>query len=185
MQMTMASTLCGPTSAHPPISQALTAKRCAVPCCSRSSTVCFPASATCRLCTGIPPAHCEWLYCAVLPRPTAVYVSAHAAARYQWSRTEQPCSPAVNMCPAHAHAAGAMALCCVPTADCCCVPPQELYPVTSKTAGTSNYTTPLNHVGVYYFVCQEGTHCIQGQVSSALSTLPRDLAAATPDLSFW
>ena len=67
------------------------------------------------------------------------------------------------MCPAHATAA---ALCCEPTADSSCVLPQELYPVTSKTAGTSNYTTPLNHAGVYYFVCQEGTHCIQGQVSA-------------------
>ena len=67
-------------------------------------------------------------------------------------------------CPRH---------CCstVLSADCCCVLPQELYPVTSKTAGTSNYTTPLNHVGVYYFVCQEDNHCIQGQVSSALNSV--------------
>ncbi|KAK9830428.1 hypothetical protein WJX72_011730 [[Myrmecia] bisecta] len=40
---------------------------------------------------------------------------------------------------------------------------QELFPVTSKTAGVSNYTTILKAPGLYHFVCQEGTHCLQGQ----------------------
>ena len=166
--MTTASTLCDPTSAPLPISQALMAKRYAVPSCSRSSTVCFPAPAACRLCTVDSPA--SWkLYCASLPCQAAIHQrQCSSAALWSAAGKEQACSPAAGVCPAHATA---VALCCAPSADCCCVLPQELYPVTSKTAGTSNYTTPLNHVGVYYFVCQEDNHCIQGQVSSALSSL--------------
>eukprot|EP00891_Asterochloris_glomerata_P007898 jgi/Astpho2/7898/fgenesh1_pg.00118_%23_13_t len=60
---------------------------------------------------------------------------------------------------------------------------EELYPVTSKTAGTSNYTTPLNHAGVYYFVCQEGTHCIQGQNLQVTVYNYTEAAPGTPSLA--
>lgn len=40
---------------------------------------------------------------------------------------------------------------------------EELFPVSSKTGGLQNYTTVLNNTGVYYFTCQQGVHCLQGQ----------------------